>query len=130
VPTLPQDHHHTTEGEAAMNIIRTVRVFKILMEASLSQKELARRADWCPKSVGRLLKEMKEQKLIYVIDYTNETDGRNRVKIYALGDGVDAVPRRTQSQEARSRRSYLRKVAEQKRANVKTTFVGSKGLWQ
>lgn len=113
-----------------MSTAKMVQVFSLLTQGPHSRVELAKRADWCPKSVGRLLKEMKKQKLIYVIDYTNETDGRNRVKIYALGDGVDAEPRRTQSQEARSRKSYLKKVAVRKQAEIKTTFVGGKGLWQ
>jgi DNA-binding IclR family transcriptional regulator len=113
-----------------MSIQQAVQVFNVLMQGSFSRAELARRADVNPKFAGRVLQMMKEQKMIYVIDYSNETDGRNRVKIYALGSGVDAEPKRTQSQEARSRKSYLRKVAAQKQANVKTTFVGGKGLWQ
>jgi hypothetical protein len=113
-----------------MSIQQAVQVFNALMQGSYSRVELARRADVTPKFAGRVLQMMKEQKMVYVIDYSNETDGRNRVKIYAMGDGVDAEPKPTQSQEARSRRSYVRKVAAQKQSNVKTTFVGGKGLWQ
>jgi len=113
-----------------MSIKQAVQVFSVLMQGSFSRVELARRADVTPKFAGRLLQTMKEQKMVYVIDYSNETDGRNRVKIYAMGDGVDAKPRATQSQEERSRKSYLRKVAAKKQANIKTTFVGGKGLWQ
>jgi len=113
-----------------MSIHSTVKICNLLMQRSFSRAELALRADVTPKFAGRVLQEMKQQKMIYVIDYTNETDGRNRVKIYAFGDGVDAEPRRTQSQAARSRKSYVRKVAAQKQANIKTTFVGGKGLWQ
>ncbi len=113
-----------------MNVQQTVLLFKLMMQGSFSRIELAQRIDANPKSVGRFLNEMKAQKMIYVIDYTNETDGRNRVKIYALGQGEDAMPKSSQPQQVRSRRSYLKKVAEQKRANVKTTFVGGKGLWQ
>jgi hypothetical protein len=113
-----------------MSIYHTIKICNLLMQGSFSRVELARRADVNPKFAGRVLQMMKEQKMIYVIDYSNESDGRNRVKIYAMGDGVDAEPKPTQSQEARSRRSYVRKVAAQKRANIKTTFVGGKGLWQ
>jgi hypothetical protein len=113
-----------------MSIKQTVQVFDLLLQGSFSRVELARRAGTSPKFVGRVLQEMKAQKLIYVIAYTNQTDGRNRVKIYALGDEEDAQPIRSQSQEDRSRRSYLKKVAVQKQANIKTTFVGGKGLWQ
>jgi hypothetical protein len=77
-----------------------------------------------------MLVEMKAQELIYVIDYSKHTDGRNRVKIYALGEGEDAQPKSSQPQRVRSRRSYVRKVEAQKQANIKTTFVGGKGLWQ
>jgi hypothetical protein len=113
-----------------MSIHKTVKIYKLLMQGSFSRVELARRSDCCPKFVGRVLQEMKAQKMIYVIDYTNETDGRNRVKLYTMGDGEDAEPKRTKTQAARSRRSYLRKVAAQKQSNIKTTFVGGKGLWQ
>lgn len=113
-----------------MSTAKIVQVFGLLTQGPYSRLELAKRTDWCPKAVGRLLKEMKEQKLIYVIDYTNETDGRNRVKIYALGNGVDAEPKPTQPQKVRSRKSYLKKVTERKQAQIKTTFVGGKGLWQ
>ena len=113
-----------------MSIQQAVQVFNALMQGSLSRVELARRADVTPKFAGRVLQMMKEQKMVYVIDYTNDTDGRNRVKLYALGDEEDAKPKRTQSQEDRSRRSYLKKVAVRKQANIKTTFVGGKGLWQ
>ena len=113
-----------------MSIKQTVQIFNLMLQGSFSRLELARRADLNPKFVGRVLQMMKEQKLIYVIDYTNETDGRNRVKIYALGDGVDVEPKPSKTQEARSRKSYIKKVAAQKQANIKTTFVGGKGLWQ
>jgi transcription initiation factor IIE alpha subunit len=113
-----------------MTVEQTVLMFKLMMQGSFSRIELAQRIEANPKSVGKFISEMKEQKLIYVIDYTNETDGRNRVKIYAMGDGEDAEPKRTQSQEARSRKSYVRKVAARKQANIKTAFVGGKGLWQ
>jgi hypothetical protein len=113
-----------------MSIQQAVQVFSVLMQGSFSRVELARRADVTPKFAGRLLQTMKKQKMVYVIDYSNETDGRNRVKIYAMGDGVDADPKPTQSQEARSRKSYLRKVTAKKQSNIKTTFVGGKGLWQ
>jgi hypothetical protein len=113
-----------------MSIQQAVQVFNVLMQGSFSRVELARRADVTPKFAGRVLQTMKEQKMIYVIDYTNEADGRNRVKIYALGSGVDAEPKPTQPQAARSRKSYVRKVAARKQANIKTAFVGGKGLWQ
>ncbi len=113
-----------------MNIVQMVQVFKALMQGPASRLDLAERTGVPPKTVGKLLTELKAQKMIYVVDYTNETDGRNRVKLYTFGDGQDAQPKSTQSQEARSRRSYVRKVAAQKQANIKTTFVGGKGLWQ
>lgn len=112
-----------------MNVEQTVAVFKALLQGPLSRYDLARKVNGSPKSVGRLLAEMKEQKMIYVIDYTNESDGRNRVKVYALGQGEDAQPKHTQSQEERSRKCYLRKLESQKIAAVKTTFVGGKSLW-
>lgn len=112
-----------------MNVAQTVQVFKALIEGPVSRVELARRIDLHPKTIGKLLLEMKAQKLIYVLDYENKSDGRNRVKIYSLGDGEDAQPRRSQSQEARSRRSYLRKVAANNTFTAKTTFAGGKGLW-
>jgi transcription initiation factor IIE alpha subunit len=118
-----------TEGEP-MTVEQTVLMFKSMMQGSFSRIELAQRIDANPKSVGKFISEMKEQKMIHVVDYTNETDGRNRVKVYVMGDGVDAEPKRTQSQEARSRKSYMRKLAAKRRANIKTTFVGGKGLWQ
>jgi hypothetical protein len=66
--------------------------------------------------------------MIYVIGYTNESDGRNRVKVYALGDGEDALPGRVTTQEERSRKSYAKK--KEKTYIPKTTFVGGVGLWQ
>jgi hypothetical protein len=119
-----------TQGEEHMNIQKTVQIFSLMMQGPFSRLELAKRTNSCPKAVGRVISELKAQRMIYVVGYTNETDGRNRVKIYTLGDGVDAQPLRSQSQENRSRRSYLKKVAVRKQANIKTTFVGGKGLWQ
>lgn len=109
---------------------QTVQVFKTLMEGRASRLELAELTGANPKSVGRLLAEMKAQKMIYVIDYSNETDGRNRVKIYTIGDGEDAKPRSSQSQEARSRKSYTKKVQAIKAARIKTTFAGGVSPWQ
>jgi hypothetical protein len=46
-----------------------------------------------------------------------------------MGDGEDAKPIRATTQEQRSRKSYMRKVQRQKTREIKTTFVGGKGLW-
>lgn len=113
-----------------MNIVQMVTVFKALMQGPASRFDLAERTGTPPKTVGKLLTELKNQKMIYVIDYTNESDGRNRVKLYTFGDGEDAQPVRAQPQEERSRRSYVKKVRAIKDANVKTTFAGGKPLWQ
>ena len=113
-----------------MTIEQTVQMFKLMMQGPFSRIELAQRIDANPKSVGKFINEMKAQELIHVAAYTNETDGRNRVKIYALGQGEDAMPKTSQPQQVRSRRSYVRKVQARKQANIKTTFVGGKGLWQ
>jgi len=113
-----------------MKIEEAVQVFKALLQGPHSRLELAQKAQCNPKAVGKMLVEMKAQELIYVIDYSKHTDGRNRVKIYALGEGEDAQPKSSQPQRVRSRRSYVRKVEAQKQANIKTTFVGGKGLWQ
>ena len=113
-----------------MNIVQMVTVFKALMQGPASRLELARRTGAKPNTVGRLLAELKAEKMIYVIGYSNEVDGRNRVKLYTFGDGEDAQPKSTQSQEDRSRKSYARKLAAKKQANIRTTFAGGKGLWQ
>jgi hypothetical protein len=126
---MRQKHLRNTEGEA-MTIEQTVQMFKLMIQGPFSRIELAQRIDANPKSVGKFINEMKAQELIHVATYTNETDGRNRVKVYMMGDGEDAEPRSTQSQEARSRKSYMRKMEARRRANIKTTFVGGKGLWQ
>ena len=113
-----------------MNIADAVQVFKALLQGPHSRLDMAHKAQCNPKTVGKLLVELKAQELIYVISYSDQTDGRNRVKIYALGQGEDAMPKSSQPQQVRSRRSYVRKVEAQKQANIKTTFVGGKGLWQ
>jgi hypothetical protein len=100
------------------------------MQGSFSRLELAKRSGACPKTVGRVLQEMKAQGLVYVIAYTNATDGRNRVKLYTIGNGEDAEPKSSQSQQDRSRKNYLKKLAAQNQTEIKTTFVGGKGLWQ
>jgi hypothetical protein len=117
-------------GAHHMNIVQMVQVFKALMQGPASRLDLAARTGVPPKTVGKLLTELKRQKMIYVVDYSNEADGRNRVKLYTFGDGEDAQPKSTQPQEERSRKSYLKKVAVMKQAKIKTTFVGGKGLWQ
>lgn len=109
---------------------QAVHVFKALLESRASRMELAELSGASPKSVGRLLAEMKAQKMIYVIGYSNETDGRNRVKIYALGDYEDAQPVQSKSQEQRSRKSYTKKVQAIKAARIKTTFAGGVSPWQ
>ena len=88
-----------------MNAAQVVQVFKCLLEAPHSRMGLAERTGATPKMVGRLLTEMKAEGMIYVISYSNERDGRNRVKIYALGDGEDAQPLSAVPQEQRSRKS-------------------------
>lgn len=94
-----------------MNAAQVVQVFKCLLEAPHSRMGLAERTGATPKMVGRLLTEMKAEGMIYVISYSNERDGRNRVKIYALGDHEDAKPLSAVPQEQRSRKSYLKKKA-------------------
>jgi hypothetical protein len=113
-----------------MNINQAVQVFKALMEGPASRQGLADKTGATPKAVGRMLTELKAQKMIYVIDYKNATDGRNRVKIYSFGDGEDAQPKQSQTQEDRSRRSYLKKKAIRHNFTPLTTFIGGKSLWQ
>lgn len=112
-----------------MNIVQMVTVFKALMQEPSSRFDLAERTGTPPKTVGKLLTELKKQKMIYIIGYTNESDGRNRVKLYTFGEGEDAQPVRAQPQEVRSRRSYVKRVRTIKASRVKTTFVGGKSLW-
>lgn len=112
-----------------MNAEQVVCILKALMTAPSSRFDLAERTGTPPKTVGKLLTELKAQKMIYIIGYTNESDGRNRVKLYTFGDGEDAQPVRAQPQEVRSRRSYVKKVRTIKASRVKTTFVGGKSLW-
>ena len=111
-----------------MNAAQVVQVFKCLLEAPHSRMGLADKTGLTPKMVGRLLTEMKAQGMIYVICYSNETDGRNRVKIYALGDGEDAQPLSAVPQEQRNRKSYLKKKAIRNPYIPKTTLVWN--LWQ
>ena len=113
-----------------MNIAQMVQVYKCLSQGPASRLELAERSGATPKAVGRMLTELKKQKMIYVIDYTNEADGRTRVKLYTFGDGEDAQPKSAQPQEVRSRRSYVKKVRAIKDANIKTTFAGDTPLWR
>lgn len=113
-----------------MNVEQTVKIFKALLQGHVSRAELAKRVDVCPSTIGKLLVSLKAEKLIHVIDYTKETDGRNRVKVYALGDGEDAQPKDSQPQRVRSRRSYVKKVQITKPVQIKTTFVGGKSPWQ
>lgn len=112
-----------------MNYQQTAIVLKALLQGPVSRIDLAERTGLTPKTVGKLLLEMKAQKLIYVIGYTNETDGRNRVKIYSFGDGEDAKPQDSMPQRVRSRRSYLKKTAANNETMPVTTFVGGKSLW-
>lgn len=114
-----------------MNIAQAVQVFKALQQGPASRFDLANKTGANPKTIGKLLVELKAQKMIYVVGYTNETDGRNRVRIYTLGEGEDAVPAASRPQRDRSRKSYIKKLKEaQGTATLKTTFVGGKGLWQ
>lgn len=113
-----------------MNAEQVVCILKALMTAPSSRLDLARQANVTAKAVGRLLVEMKEHKMIYVIGYTNETDGRNRVKLYVFGDGEDAQPKETQPQKDRSRKSYLKKVQAKNAFTPMTTFAGGVSPWQ
>lgn len=113
-----------------MNAGQVVQVFKCLLEAPHSRMGLAEKTGATPKAVGRLLTEMKAERMIYVISYSNANDGRNRVKIYALGDYKDAQPIQCKTQEERSRKSYAKRAIKIKQARIKTTFVGGKSLWQ
>jgi len=112
-----------------MNIVQMVTVFKALMQGPASRLDLSERTGTPPKTVGRMLTELKAQKMIYVIGYSNPTDGRNRVKLYTLGDGEDAKPIGSKTQEERSRKSYARKMQAKNSFTPMTTFVGGKSLW-
>lgn len=109
-----------------MNIQHMVQVFKAILEGPQTRIGLAEKTGATPKAVGKMLTELKAQKMIYVISYSNERDGRNRVKIYALGDHEDAQPLSAVPQEQRSRKSYLKKKAI--RNPPKTKLMWS--LWQ
>lgn len=113
-----------------MTMKKTVALFAELLKGPSTRFDLALKTDSNPKAVGRILNEMKAHKMIYVIDYTNDGDGRNRLKVYAMGQGEDAQPKRSKSQEERSRKSYLKKMQRKKAAAVKTTFAGGVRLWQ
>lgn len=113
-----------------MNIKQTVQAFKALMDGQASRMQLAELTGANPKSIGRLLTELKAQKMIHIISYSNKNDGRNRVKIYTFGDGEDAQPMRSKSQEERSLKSYTKKMRAIKAARIKTTFVGGVSPWQ
>jgi hypothetical protein len=112
-----------------MTMKKTVAVFAELLKGPATRYDLAHKTGSNPKAVGRILNEMKSHKMIYVIGYTPDGDGRNRLKVYSMGDGEDAKPLRVTTQEQRSRKSYLRKVQRRKIAAIKTTFVGGKSLW-
>lgn len=111
-----------------MNIQQTVSVFKALMQGPVSRIDLAKHIDATPKTIGKLLAEMKAQKLIYVIDYVNQNDGRNKVKVYTIGDGEDALPKSAQVQRIRSRKNYLEKTGA-KTYKPTSTFIGGKSPW-
>ena len=113
-----------------MTMKKTVAVFAELLKGPATRYDLADKTDSTPKSVGRILNEMKSHKMIYVIGYTPHSDGRNRLKVYSMGDGEDAKPARPTEQEQRSRKSYMRRLQRQKAAAVKTTFAGGVSLWQ
>lgn len=116
-----------------MNIPQTIQIFKALIRGPVSRMDLADQVGVCPKTIGKILVSLKAEKLIHVIDYTNRGDGRNRVKIYALGDGEDVLPTFAQTEEQRKRRSYLKKMRRIRQKKIPkpiTTFVGGKSLWQ
>lgn len=116
--------------ELRMNIQQAVQVFKALMDGPASRQKLADKTGASPKAVGRILTELKKQNMIYVINYSNDLDGRNRVKMYIYGEGEDAQPKKSQSQEDRSRKSYLKKKSVRNNFTPLTTFIGGKSLWQ
>jgi len=113
-----------------MTMKKTVAVFAELLKGPATRYDLALKTDSNPKSVGRILNEMKARKMVYVINYTSDGDGRNRLKVYSMGDGEDAKPIRATTQEQRSRKSYMRKLQRQRAREVKSTFVGGVSLWQ
>ena len=113
-----------------MNIKQMVQAFKALTEGQASRMELAELTGANPKSIGKLLTELKAQEMIYIISYSTSNDGRNRVKIYTMGEGEDAQPLRSKSQEERSRKSYAKRVNAIKTSRIKTTFIGGRSLWQ
>ena len=112
-----------------MTMKKTVAVFAELLKGPSTRYDLADKTSSNPKAVGRILNEMKAHKMIYVIGYTPDGDGRNRLKVYSMGDGEDAKPIRAITQEQRSRKSYMRKLQRQKARAVKSTFVGGASLW-
>ena len=111
-----------------MNIKQTVSVFKALMQGPASRLDLAKHIDATPKTINKLLAEMRVQKLIYVIDYTNKNDGRNRIKVYSIGEGADVLPDSSLPQRVRSRKGYINKMKANP-SKPASTFVGGKSLW-
>ena len=111
-----------------MTMKKTVAVLAELFKGPSTRLDLAQKTDSNPKAVGRILGEMKAHKMIYVIGYTVESDGRNRLKLYSLGDGEDAPPVRVRTQEERSRKSYFKK--KEMAYTPKTTFAGGVAPWR
>ena len=113
-----------------MNDKQSAQMFRALMDGHASRMQLAELTGANPKSVGRLLAEMRAQKLIYISSYSTEPDGRNRVKMYTIGECEDAKPLRSKTQEERTRKSDAKKKLARQAARIKTTFVGGQSLWQ
>ena len=111
-----------------MTMRKTVAIFAELLKGPSTRFDLAHKTGSNLKAVGRVLNEMKAHKMIYVISYTGESDGRNRLKVYSMGEGEDALPVRVRTQEERSRKSYIKK--KERGYTPKTTFAGGVGLWQ
>lgn len=112
-----------------MNAKQVVQIFKALMQGPSSRSELAERTGANIKAVGKLLSEMRANKMIYVIGYSNQVDGRYRAKIYSFGEGEDVPPKPAKSQAERDRSRHAKKAKPVVAFIPKTTFASGKGLW-
>lgn len=113
-----------------MNAPQVVEMLKALLQGPTTRFELAERTGLTPKTVGQVLTGLKDESLIHVLGHANASDGRNRVKVYTLGEGEDAQPQASRPQRLRSRKSYLKKVEANSDLNIKTTFAGGVSPWK
>ena len=110
---------------------KKVAIFiKALLTAPMTRYQLAEFTGMHYDTIQRLVKTLKDENVVHIVQWSRDSLGRHQNPVYSLGEGVDAVkPPRIPANERKAKSKRKLKAQNEPIFQPKTTFVG-RGLWQ